>query len=291
MAMDLIHGSDTLSTEQAVISRLVQMELQDQAVLSRAVRDVSAFAEQGAKSVEFPRAGNFQVRKLQKEEKSQTQKLTYATDKMDLSEHAVVDYLIPKRASMQSRVALRQDAISRAASAHAAQVDFDLLTEMEAANQASEDVVLGSALALSDIAEARRKILNKKYPGSDIWMVLSPDLEEELISISNFNNADSYGNREGLVEGTVGRVYGVNVLVSTQVEDVTGVARTGFMFHRDSIALAFQQAPDVVTMYDQDYLGDRTTVDQLYGIKSLQRGDVSGAASGDDTGIIKLRAS
>lgn len=290
MAMDLIHGSDTLATEQAVISRLVQMELQDQAVLARAVRDVSAFAEQGAKSVEFPRAGNFTVRKLQKEEKSQTQKLTYATDLMELSEHAVVDYLIPKRASLQSRVALRQDAISRAASAHAAQVDLDLLEEMEAAIQASENVSLGGTLALSNIAEARRKILNKKYMANDLWMVISPELEEELIGISNFNNADSYGAREGLVEGTVGRVYGVNVLVSTQVEDATGTARSGFLFHRDAMALGFQQGPDVVTMYDQDYLGDRTTVDQLYGVKSLQRGDVSGAASGDDVGIIKLTA-
>lgn len=288
MAMDLIHGADTLATEQAVISRLVQMELQDQSVLQGAVLDVTQFAEQGAKSIEFPRAGNFTVRKLQKEEKSQTQKITWATDKMDLDEHAVVDFLVPKRASLQSRVALQQSSIQRASSAHAANVDKDLLTEMNNSIQSSENVTMASDLALTDLSEAKRKIIAKKYSRNGLFMVLSEDLEEELINIDNFRNADSYGSRAGLIEGAVGRVYGMDVLVSTQVAEVTGVARSGFIFHRESLALGFQQGADVTTMFDQDYLGDRTTVDMLYGIKSLQRGDSSGAASGDDVGIIKI---
>jgi hypothetical protein len=147
---------------------------------------------------------------------------------------------------------------------------------------------MSSNYSIANHLEARKKIIAKRYRRRDIWLAVSEDLEEELLQISNLNNADSYGGPGPLREGELSRVYGVNVLVSTLVAEVTGEARSGFMFHRDSIALGFQQGADISQMFDQDYLGTRTTVDQLYGVKALQRGDTTGAASGDDVGIIKI---
>lgn len=285
MAGDKVFAStETDALRMEAIAEFAQRELIASAVVAPNVFDVSQFAVPGAKSIEFPRAGSFSVQRVaSEEEESQAQTVTYATDKLDLDVQADIDWIIPKRSQLQSLLNLEQELAAGAARAHAADLDKNLIEHMEAGIASGDNVSISSNLALGDIAEGLRKLVAKNYPQNDITFVGSPELYEDMLGFSQVNAADTAGETAGLRQGSISPIYGVRFVFSSQVEAVTGTARSGFMFHRESVALGMQQAPDFESQPDLKARGTRYSLDQLYGIKVLQGG--AGAA---DVGVIKF---
>lgn len=264
---DKIFGAETLATEQAVIAALVQRELIEGAQVAPNVLDVSAFAEDGAKSIDFPRAGSFTVQKKKKDEQAQAQVVTYSTDQLDLDQHAVVQWILPKRGMKQSRIALEADTIARAARAHAKQVDEDIIAAMEAGAAAANAVSLSGTFGREEITEMRRKLRAQNVPMSDLTLAVAPEFEEDMLNTTDFIDASKYGDRMPVLNGEIGRVFGARVVVSTLL-----TASTAMMFHREALALGFQMQPELDSDKDLEHLGTRYSLDQLYGHKVLNNG-------------------
>lgn len=267
MADAVLGNTETVSLRQDLISALVQRELIDSAVLASGVMDVSQFAEPGAKSIEFPRAGSFTVQKKQEDEEAQAQSITYATDALALDQHAVVQWILPKRSSIQSKVDLVADTVQRAARAHARQVDVDIRDAMVAA---ATSVSLSGSFGREEITEMRKEIRNDLYPMDNITLAISPDFEEDMLNVQDFINADKYGSAMPVMQGEIGRVFGCRVVVSTLLTAAAGAR--ALMWHRDALALGFQLNPEFDSQKDLKNLGTRYSLDQLYGIKALQSG-------------------
>lgn len=268
---DLVLGnSETDALRQEVIAAMVQRELIDAAVLAAGVMNVSQFAEPGAKSIEFPKAGSFVVQKKQEEEEAQAQAVTYSTDKLDLNQHAVVQWIIPKRSSVQSRINLLADTTARAARAHARQVDIDVRDAMIANASATNTVTLSGDFGREEITEMRRKIRAQNFPMDSLTLAIAPDFEEDMLNVADFINADKYGSAAPIQQGEIGRVFGVTVVVSTLLSSAAGAR--ALMFHREGLALGFQQMPEFDSDKDLKNLGTRYSLDQLYGVKVLQTG-------------------
>ena len=110
---DLITGLPEVdATRQELVAAMVQRELKAQAIVASSVMDVSQFAEPGSKTIKFPKATSFNVEKKLSGSAASAQALTYTTDDLPLDQHAVIQWIIEKRASLQSRVNLEMEAIN-----------------------------------------------------------------------------------------------------------------------------------------------------------------------------------
>lgn len=268
MADAVLGNTETVALRQELIAALVQRELIDAAVLAPGVMDVSQFAEPGAQSIEFPKAGSFTVQEKNEGEEAQAQAITYATDKLDLDKERVVQWIIPKRSMMQSRVNLVADTVARAARAHARKVDVDLRDAMIAG--AASTVTLSGDFGREEITEMRKEIRNDLFPMDNLTLAIASDFEEDMLNVQDFINADRYGSTEPIQQGEIGRVFGVTVVVSTLLTAAAGAR--ALMWHRESTALGFQSQPDFDSDKDLPNLGTRYSLDQLYGLKVLQSG-------------------
>lgn len=272
MADAVLGNTETDALRQDLVAAMVQRELIEEAVLAPGVLDVSQFAEPGAKSIEFPRAGSFSVQKKQEDEEAQAQSITYATDDLELDQHAVVQWILPKRSNIQSRPNLLADTVGRAARAHAKQVDVDLRDAMIAGYDSTNNTVtLSGDFGREEITEMRRKIRAQNFPMRSLTLAISPEFEEDMLNVADFINADAYGSSRPIQEGEIGRVFGITVVVSNLLSAAAGAR--ALMWHREAIALGFQAGPDFDSDKDLKNLGTRYSLDQLYGYKVLQNGD------------------
>lgn len=266
MADVVMGNAETAALRQDLIAALVQRELIEEAVVAPNVFNVSQFALPGAKQIEFPKAGSFTVQKKLEDEEAQAQAVTYSTDALELNQHAVVQWIIPKRSEIQSNVNLLADTTARAARAHAKQVDSDIITSMDSGAAAGNAVTLSGSFGREEITEMRRKIRAQNFPVSDLTLAVAPDFEEDMLNVADFINADRYGNTQPIQNGEIGRVFGVRVVISNLL------SAKAIMFHREALALGFQQNPEFDEDKDLANLGMRYSLDQLYGYKVLQSG-------------------
>lgn len=280
---DLITGIPEVdATRSALIAAEVQQELKAQAILLPSVRDVSVYAKPGAKTVSFPKADSFVVQKKQSGEAAQAQALTFSNDTMSLDQHAVIQWLVEDRSELQSEVAVLVESAKRAASAHARQIDLDILSALYLGRSTSNDVDMtgnsNATFALTDINLQRLYIKKSKMRG-DVFLAASPEAEKDLLDIENFISAEKYGSNEVLMNGEIGRIFGVRVLVSDMFDDFlaeNSITATGsqvaMMYSREALAFAFQQGARFQEQYDLPNLAMRQSLDQLYGLKVLQSG-------------------
>jgi N4-gp56 family major capsid protein len=105
------------------------------------------------------------------------------------------------------------------------------------------------------------------YSGVRPWVVINPDIEAYLLQSPEFISAYKVGD-ETLRNGAIGRIAGMDVLVSTNLSDVDGkyyvLAGTN-----DAITFASQLAK-IESLRDKDSFSDLVRGLYLYGAKTVQ---------------------
>ncbi len=105
------------------------------------------------------------------------------------------------------------------------------------------------------------------YAGVRPWVVINPDIEAYLLQSPEFISAYKVAD-ETLREGAIGRIAGMDVLVSTNLTDVNGkyyvLAGTN-----DAITFASQLAK-IESLRDKDSFSDLVRGLYLYGAKTVQ---------------------
>ena len=108
---------------------------------------------------------------------------------------------------------------------------------------------------------------NAVTSGSRPWVVINPTIESYLLQSTEFINAHNVAD-ETLREGAIGRIAGMDVLVSTNLEAVDGkyyvLAGTN-----DAITFASQLAK-IESLRDKDSFSDLVRGLYLYGAKTVQ---------------------
>jgi hypothetical protein len=120
------------------------------------------------------------------------------------------------------------------------------------------DVVLDSVQALDD-ADA---------PANDRVFVFRPDVKRDLLDLAAYTSSD-YIEGKPVSTGSIGDLYGVSTFMSTNIYK-TGTSTNNMLFQKDAIALALQTAPRTQSAYDLEYLGNRVTVDTVFGVKEMR---------------------
>ena len=116
--------------------------------------------------------------------------------------------------------------------------------------------------------------LIQKMDDADVPMdgrtfVVPPSLRNAIMGEDRYNSTD-FVDGKGVVTGKIGNLYGVDVLVSSNVPVLETGVRGAQLIHKDTNVLAEQQAIRSQTQYKQEFLGTLYTADCLYGVQVMR---------------------
>lgn len=269
---DIITGDTATDVlKQTLVANMMQRQLIAQSVLLGTILDVSQFAVSGADEIEFPRMGNMLVTKKLSGTPVDAQAVVFATDKLLLNEHAVVQWLIEKKANKQANVNLEMANLQNATKSHAKQVDVDIHAALIAGvSAAAPDHVLafaGASFGRADIVQGLSFLDKQEFSNELRYIAVNPDDHASLLNITDFIDVSKYGSTRPVQNGELGMLFGATVLKST-------VVTTGrpLIYQKECAAIGFQLDPSYDTDKDLPNVAQRFSIDQLYGIKVLQLG-------------------
>ena len=123
-------------------------------------------------------------------------------------------------------------------------------------------------------SDAVFRSLIQKMDDADVPMdgrsfVVPPSLRNAIMGIERYNSSD-FVDGKGTVTGKIGNLYGVDVLVSSNVPILETGVRGAQLIHKDTNVLAEQQGVRSQTQYKQEFLGTLYTADTLYGVQVMR---------------------
>lgn len=273
MADVLTTATTVDATRMELIVEMVQRELAAAAKVRPLILDVSEFAVKGNKSIEFPKLSSFTVTERTDGAAVDASALTYTTDMLELNINASVQWILEKKADIQSRLQLLSANIQRAASAHARAIDTKIIQAMFAG--AGNTVVYNGAAIEDNILDIVKELDEANAPEDNRFVLFRPKQKKLLLGVDNFVQADKYGSNVPLVSGELGMAYGLRFIM-------TNNSSAGFVddvmlgFHKESTAVGFQLDP----LFDEEKAiqygagAMRYALDQLYGVKVMQSGSL-----------------
>jgi len=228
-----IGNTDLTATKNDLIVSFVQRELISKAVVMPTIFDASAFAGKGAKSISVPRAGSFTVEDRATTAQAALANVTYAVDQIVLDQMSTISWVVDPQDEIESSVDVQLDLAGRAARAHSKNFDALAIAGLEADSTAT---TTAGAISKAVVLEMRETLLTAEADANELFLLVGPDAEATLLGISEFVEADKYGR--GIIEnGVLGRLYGVNVVMSTQV-----AANTFFMYDKAGYGFGIQKS-------------------------------------------------
>ncbi|MCA9485964.1 MAG: hypothetical protein KC506_03920 [Nanoarchaeota archaeon] len=267
--MSVERVTSAANTGQASISSMVQLKLRQNAVLAGLFSDKTQFANPGDTSVSFPRRTNsFSVQKLSGAVKGDDQESIFALDTLPLDQEAHIQWVIKKFDQQRAKVAILQESIEEATIQHAIGLDADIY-EILTNNVAAGNEVSG-AISAAKVIEMLTKASTARIPKQNRAFVFSNAEYGNLLNIADFIDA-SKSNLDIVRTGQIGTLFGVPVFESDSL-----AAGESFLVHKEAIAYAFGAAPAIEDKSVIEYgTGSRRWVmDQLYGVKSLNEGNL-----------------
>lgn len=275
MGDQIIDATEVSVTRMDYIVETVQRELAAQAKVRPLVSDVSEFALPGNVSISFPKLGSLSVQKLSEGQAADAQALTASEDQLDLDQLATVQFILKKQSELQSRLRFEDAMLTRAASAHARQVDTDILEAMASGAASGNDVTYNGSDIEDNILDVVKALDEANAPEEGRFLVFRPAQKKLILSVANFVQAERYGSNIAVVKGELGMAYGLRFVMSN-ISTTTFVDDTMIGFHREALAIGFQMDPTV----DEEKAikwgagSKRIAVDQLYGYKVMQSGNL-----------------
>ena len=126
--------------------------------------------------------------------------------------------------------------------------------------------VAGTDIGDLQIRDARELLRIANAPAGSFKLVIHPTQENALFGIEKYFRSDFRGDGTSsiLVNGKIGRIYDIDVFVSTNVGTSAG-AYLNSLFSKECIAFADQIGPRTQGDYILEYLGNLVVTDHSYG--------------------------
>lgn len=272
MADALTGVTETSASALANVAEVAQLYLQQESVLLPTVTDYSYLAVPGASSIKVPRLGSFLVGDKSENTAVDAQASTVAADTISLDQHRVIQFLIEDIADQQARINVVQEYMLRAMKDLALDMDEKILAELRTASASAPDHEIkfndtsNEDLELVDILEARRLLIAQNINPKECFLLVGPDQEKNMLQIEQFIDASRYGAASPIMNGELGMVYGMRVLVHTSV------SQEAIFYHPTACGYAFSQQMRVQEDYDLPNLARRYSMDYIAGFEVLDSG-------------------
>ena len=134
-------------------------------------------------------------------------------------------------------------------------------------------VAYNGAAATAFTDEAFRALIQKMddadVPMDDRCFIIPPSVRNSIMGLERYVSSDFTGGQT-VQNGLIGNLYGIDIMVSTNVATPNAGVRAAQLIHKDTYILAEQQAIRSQTQYKQEFLGTLYTADTLYGVKTFR---------------------
>jgi hypothetical protein len=212
---------------------------------------------------------------------------------ININKHFEFSRLIEDITEVQALASLRQFYTGDAGYGLAKQIDFDLFElgksfgdgngtsfvnsgsfQINTTTGALEAYDADGTTDIGAFSDAVFRGLIQKMDDADVPMdgrtfVVPPSLRNAIMGVERYNSSD-FVDGKGTVTGKIGNLYGVDVLVSSNVPTLEAGVRGAQLIHKDTNVLAEQQAVRSQTQYKQEFLGTLYTADCLYGCQVMR---------------------
>lgn len=272
MADALIGITEVTAASLAEISQEAQSYLQQKSMLLPTVKDYSYLAGPGVKSVAVPRAGGFTVGSKSENTSLDAQIITMAADTISLVNHRAVQFLVEDYASQKAKVNIVAEAVLRGTADLAVDLDNYIITELRLASASAPDhqVVFADTtndiIAKADILAARALLQAQYIDPRECYIGVGPEKENEMLALADFIQAERYGSNDPVMNGEIGKVFGMRVIVHTGFADQMAV------WHPTAVGVAIQQGLRFQSQPDLANLGVRYSLDMIHGCEILDSG-------------------
>ena len=273
MADALMGVTETSAAALAQVADVAQLYLQQESKLLPTISDYSYLAVKGASSIKLPRSGGFTVGDKSENTSVDAQVITYAADTISLDQHRVTQFLLEDIAEKQSMIAVVQDAVLKASKDLAYDIDAKIKAEFDNASASAPDHVIqyndatNEDIELTDVLEMRRLLIAQNINPQECFLGVGNAQEKNMLLIDGFIDASKYGSSMPIMNGEIGMVYGMRVIVSNVFSGTDSYA-----WHPTSVGMAFQQPVRVQRDYDLANLAWRYSLDYLAGFEVLDAG-------------------
>jgi hypothetical protein len=142
---------------------------------------------------------------------------------------------------------------------------------------AVDQVVVGDIFDDSFLRDMIQKMDDADTPMDGRSLVIPPAMRNAIMGVDRYVSSD-FVNGQGVANGKIGELYGVDIYVSTNCpvletaseNSAGGAIRGALLCHKDTMVLAEQQGIRSQTQYKQEFLGTLYTADRLYGTQVLR---------------------
>ena len=157
-----------------------------------------------------------------------------------------MDIGITKEMIEDSKFAIIEWQLEEAGYQMARKLDSLIMAQIDAGAVAASQVITGTAaITVTNISNARKYLRQNNF-NPDV-MIVSPEVEDNLLNIDTFHEADKLGSREVFERGTIGRIMGMTVLVTTQA-----TALYAYVIDSKHALIMVEKRPITIERYKQE---------------------------------------
>ena len=207
-----------------------------------------------------------------------------------IDKHYEYSRMIEDITETQALSSLRQFYTSDAGYALARQIDTDLMdlgkslgngdgsswvnnASFQVASTGGVEAYAAGGVDTAFTDEAFRALIQKMddadVPMDDRCFVIPPSVRNSIMGLERYVSSDFTGGQT-VQNGLIGNLYGIDIMVSTNVATPEAGVRAAQLIHKDTYILAEQQAIRSQTQYKQEFLANLYTADTLYGVKTFR---------------------
>lgn len=275
MADALMGVTEISATSKAIVDSLAQKYLVQEAKLLPIFSNYSNLVVKGANSIKLPRSGGFSVLSKNENVSADASIVTYASDTINLNRHRYIQFLLEDFAGNQSSVDIVSDGLLKASKDLALDFDTYLISQLIAGASASApDHVIqytdatNEDIELNDFLNARKLLIDQNIDPRECYCMIGSGQERNALKISDFIDASKYGSNAPIMNGEIGMVYGMKIILHTGLSS----SNKTIFAHPTSLGFAFSQTARVQNFYDLKELGQRWSLDAVYGASVLDSG-------------------
>lgn len=166
-----------------------------------------------------------------------------------------------------------QDAVMKASKDLAYDIDAKIKTTFDSASTSAPDHVIqyndatNEDIELVDILAMRKLLIDQNIDPRECFLGLGSAQEKNMLAIADFIDSSKYGSSEPILNGEIGKVYGMRVIVSNVFSGTDSYA-----WHPSAAGFAMQQNVRIQREYDLANLAWRYSLDYIGGFSVLDSG-------------------
>jgi hypothetical protein len=148
-------------------------------------------------------------------------------------------------------------------------IDTKLATDLGGFSQTVG--TLGTAASDANVLAAIKLLDDADVPQDDRFFVMSPAEKVAKLALDRWSNALYIGTGNMPVRnGMLGDMYGLNLLVTTNLVKPAAGQANNAIFHRDALALVVQRTPKTHLFYDIDFFTWKLASEVIYGHQEMR---------------------